>query len=65
MVFETDFRDRNGAEGRGSIEILLFADESGHLADVEIDYCGNGIPVPESLDLESTPYNVFVSESLI
>ena len=65
MVFEADFRDRREPEGWGSIEILLFADESGHLADVEIDYCGNGIPIPESLNLEITPYNVFVSESLI
>jgi hypothetical protein len=64
-VFEADFRDRREPEGWGSIEILFFADESGHLADVEIDYCGNGIPIPESLDLETTPYNVFVSESLI
>ncbi len=65
MVFEADFRDRREPEGWGSIEILLFADESGHLADVEINYCGNGLPIPESLDLELTPYNVFVSESLI
>ncbi|CAD9221892.1 conserved hypothetical protein [Burkholderia cenocepacia] len=65
MVFEADFRDRREQEGLGSIEILLFADESGHLADVEIDYCGNGIPIPENLNLETTPYNVFVSESLI
>jgi hypothetical protein len=65
MVFEADFRDRWEPEGWGSIEILLFADESGHLADVEINYCGNGIPIPESLDLEITPYNVFASESLI
>ncbi|WP_155636171.1 hypothetical protein [Burkholderia cepacia] len=65
MVFEADFRDRREPEGWGSIEILLFADESGHLADVEIDYCGNGIPIPESLNLEIMPYNVFVSESLI
>ena len=49
VVFEADFRDRSEPEGRGSIEILLFADESGHLADVEIDYCGNGIPIPENL----------------
>lgn len=65
MVFEADFRDRREQEGLGSIEILLFVDESGRLADVEIDYCGNGIPIPESLNLETTPYNVFVSESLI
>lgn len=65
MVFEADFRDRSEPEGRGSIEILFFADESGHLADVEIDYCGNGIPIPENLDLEFPPYNVFISDSLI
>ncbi|MDS0848541.1 hypothetical protein [Burkholderia cenocepacia] len=65
MVFEADFWDRREQESLGSIEILLFADESGHPADVEIDYCGNGIPIPETLNLETTPYNVFVSESLI
>ncbi|MBN3771598.1 MULTISPECIES: hypothetical protein [Burkholderia] len=65
MVFEADFRDRAEPEGWGSIEILFFADESGHLADIEIDYCGNGMPIPKNLNLEPTPYNVFVSESLI
>ncbi|WP_345817582.1 hypothetical protein AAGS40_27030 (plasmid) [Paraburkholderia sp. PREW-6R] len=65
MVFEADFRDRWEPEGWGSLEILLFVDELGHLADVEIDYCGNGIPIPENLNLELTPYSVFVSESLL
>ena len=65
MVFEADFRDRCEPQGSESIEILLFADESGHLADVEIDYCGNGIPVPANLNLDLTPYHVFASESLI
>lgn len=65
MVFEADFRDRWEPGGWGSLEILLFADESGHLADVEIDYCGNGIPIPEHLNLEFAPYNVFISDKLI
>jgi hypothetical protein len=64
-VFEADFRDLWEPEGWGSLEIMLFANESGHLADVEIDYCGNGIPIPEHLNLELTPYNVFISEKLI
>ncbi|SPU91150.1 Uncharacterised protein [Burkholderia cenocepacia] len=63
MAFEANFRDRMKPGGWGAIEILLFADESRHLVDVKIDYCGNGVPMPESIDLEVMPYNVFVSES--
>ncbi|AXF13526.1 hypothetical protein [Paraburkholderia caledonica] len=59
LVFESDFWDRSGPEDSGPLEILLFADDSGHSSYVEIDYCGNGLPMPEHLNLELTPYNVF------
>ncbi len=65
LVFEADFRDRSCPEDSRSLEILLFADDSGHLSYVEIDYCGNGLPIPERLSLESTPYNVFRGITLI
>lgn len=58
LVFEADFRDHSGSKGLRSLEILLFADYSGHLSYVEIDYCCNGLPIPERLNLESAPYNV-------
>lgn len=65
LVFEADFRNRSGPEDAGSLEILLFSDDSGHLSYVEIDYCGNGLLMPEHLSLELTPYNVFRSDALI
>lgn len=65
LVFEADFRDHSGPEESRSLEILLFADDSGHLSYVEIDYCGNGLPIPERLSLEFAPYNVFCGVTLI
>ncbi|ERJ33083.1 hypothetical protein L810_4957 [Burkholderia sp. AU4i] len=43
----------------------MFADNSGHLSYVEIDYCGNALSIPERLSLESAPYNVFRGATLI
>jgi hypothetical protein len=65
LVFEADFRDRSNLGESRSLEILLFADDSGDLSYVEIDYCGNGLPVPDHMDLEESPYHVFQGDSLI
>ncbi|QBQ97300.1 hypothetical protein [Paraburkholderia pallida] len=65
LVFEADFRDLGEPNGSRSLEILLFTNDSGHLSYVEIDYCGNGLPIPERMNLESAPYHVFHGETLI
>ena len=58
LVFDAAFRDLSEPGESRSLEILLFTNDAGHLSYVEIDYCGNGLPVPERLKLESTPYHV-------
>ena len=65
LVFEADFRDLSEPDESRSLEILLFADDSGHLNYVEIDYCGNGLPIPERMNLESAPYHLFQGDTLI
>ncbi|MFM0014305.1 hypothetical protein [Paraburkholderia sediminicola] len=65
LVFEADFRNRAEEGKTGSLEILLFANDSGHLSYVEIDYCGNAFPIPAQMDLELMPYHVFESSRLI
>jgi len=61
LVFEVDFK-LPGEEQ--SLEILLFSGESGYLEYVEIDCCGNSFPVPENINVENAPYNVFLHKSL-
>jgi len=65
LVFEADFRDLGEPSELRSLEILLFTNDAGHLSYVEIDYCGNGLPIPERMNLESTPYHVFQGETLV
>jgi len=65
LVFEADFRARDELGESRSLQILLFADESGHLSYVEIDYCVNAFPMPDHLNLDESPYRVFASDSLI
>lgn len=48
-----------------SIEIILFAGDSGNLEYVEIDCCANAYPVPEVVELMETPYHINISASLI
>jgi len=61
-VFEADFRMANEDK---SVEIILFAGDSGNLEYVEIDCCANAYPVPETVELMETPYHINTSVSLI
>jgi hypothetical protein len=60
-VFELMFRT---TEERGSLEFTVFVGKSGHLAGVDVDYCGNSFPVPDAPTLVEPPYHVRVSEVL-
>ncbi|AYQ44120.1 hypothetical protein CVS37_39995 [Burkholderia lata] len=64
-MFEADFRGLGEPDVSRSLEILLFADDSDHLSCVEIDYCGNGLPIPERMSLESAPYHLLQGDTLI
>lgn len=61
-VFEADFRT---ADEDKTIEIVLFADQAGNLAYVEIDCCANSQAVPDTVELMDAPYHVNASPSLI
>lgn len=61
MSFEVT--DAHSSE-RGSLEFLVFADQRGHFAGIEVDYCGNSFPVPELLLLHEPPYHVRCSHEL-
>ena len=55
MVFEADFM----APGiNKTLEIILFANEEGNLAYVEIDYCANSFELPKDISIDSPPYHV-------
>jgi hypothetical protein len=64
LVYEANFRALGKLEELKSLDILLFANDAGYLRHVEIDFCANALPVPETLELEATPYHVFRSEKL-
>lgn len=60
-VFEMEFRT---SEENTSLAFIVFADERGHLAGVDVDYCANSFPVPEVPVLIEPPYHVRTSESM-
>lgn len=49
---------------RQSLEFIVFADQRGHFAGIEVDFCGNSYPVPEELVIHEPPYHVRCSSSL-
>jgi hypothetical protein len=49
---------------RRSVEFIVYADERGHFAGIEIDFCGNSYPVPESLVIHEPPCHVRCSSEL-
>jgi hypothetical protein len=64
-VYQADFRDLNATDELRWLEIQLFADEAGHLKRVDVQYVGNGIPIPEHMMLEDAPFRIDESDTLI
>jgi hypothetical protein len=64
-VYQADFRDINALDNLRWLEIQFFADATGHLKRVDIQYVGNCLPVPEQLVLENEPFRVDASDRLI
>ena len=60
-VFESDFLLSDGK----TLEIILFADNSGCLTFVEIDCCGNSFPVPDIIEVDEPPFHVHSSKKLL
>lgn len=66
-VFELNFwLDGPASEGeRGTLEITLFANESGDLKYVEIHHSANAFPVPEQVSVMEPPFHIHASEALM
>jgi hypothetical protein len=61
MFFEADFRMDDDRQ----IEVLLFANEQGYLAGVDVQCQGNTDAVPDDLRLDLEPFHVWVAEGAI
>lgn len=60
-VFEVDFY----LSDERTLEFVLFVDKTGRLNFVEVDCCGNGIPVPDLIEVDSEPFRVHASKALL
>ena len=60
-VFEMEFSTN---EENTSLRFFIFTGKNGHLAGIDVEYCGNAYPVPENPVLSEPPFDVSVSESL-
>lgn len=65
-VFEISFEARGEGppNNQGSLEFIVFADNQGHLSGIEVDFCGNSYPIPNSLEVASAPYHVRCSAAI-
>ncbi len=61
MFFEADFHMEDGRQ----LEVLLFADERGNLAGVDVQCQGNTEQVPDELLLGHDPFLVWASKNAI
>ena len=60
-VFEVDF---NLSDGK-TLEFVLFVSDTGRLNFVEVDCCGNGIPVPDIIEVDAGPFHIHMSKALL
>ena len=61
-VFELLFRI---GPGNATVEFVLFASAEGRLAGMDVHYCGNSYPMPETVVLLEPPIHVRLSESVV
>jgi hypothetical protein len=59
-IFTADFR----MPDEKTLEIIIFADDHGHLDYVEVDCCGNSYPVPDEVAVEEPAFHTWAAESL-
>jgi hypothetical protein len=52
------------ADGR-TLEIVLFANDSGNLVFVEVDCCANSYPVPDDITVEPKPFQMWTAKRLL
>ena len=48
-----------------TLEIILFADETGNLDYIEVDCCANSYPVPDVIEADAQPFHTWASERLL
>lgn len=60
FVFEANFRMPDDL----SLEVMIFANDRGHLDYVEVDCCFNSYPVPDAVVVEEPPYHWWAAETL-
>ena len=60
-VFELEFRT---CEETGSLQFSVLVGEDGHFSGLDVEYCGNALPVPEEVRLVEPPYHYRVSSAL-
>ncbi|MFC3711061.1 hypothetical protein ACFOMD_00670 [Sphingoaurantiacus capsulatus] len=47
-----------------ALEIIIFADDRGHLYFVEIDCCANSYPIPEDIVVAERPFATWAAEGV-
>ena len=61
LFFEADFELEDGRQ----LEVMLFSDEEGNLAGVDVDCQGNTEPVPDDVRIAGAPVRVYASDSVL
>lgn len=59
-IYEADFKLLNSK----TLEIIIFADRNGNLAEVEVDCCANSYPVPEKIEIAGPPFHTRAADGL-
>ena len=52
------FYVRDNSEPKRTVEITVFANRDGYLSGVDVDFCGNSMPMPESIEIVEPPFQV-------
>ena len=48
-----------------TLEVVLFADQTGNLDYIEVDCCANSYPVPEIIEADAQPFHTWASDRLL
>lgn len=59
-IYEAEFKLADGK----TLEIIIFANDHGHLVGVDVDCCGNSYPVPDNVAVDEPPIHTRAAKSL-
>jgi hypothetical protein len=58
-ILQLGYYIRGYGDPMATVEITVFVNDEGYLSGIDVDFCGNSSPMPESVELSELPFHIY------